>query len=102
VHPTNRPLAAIEPDIGLGDDGLETVRSELVLAERAGEESAGVLPPLEIDDESPFELGFRKDHGAPESDWWKRISDGLSKPPAIQLVPNKRSPQKCCRNDEVH
>jgi hypothetical protein len=49
----------------LRDDALEAVRLELVLAERAGEEPARVLAPLEIDDERAFQLGLGEDHDVP-------------------------------------
>jgi hypothetical protein len=49
-------------DIGLSDEGFETVSLKLLLAKRAGKEAARVLPTLKIYDECPFELGLRKDH----------------------------------------
>ena len=51
--------------VPLRDDALEAVRLELVLAERASEEPAHVLAPLEIDDERAFQLVLGEDHDVP-------------------------------------
>ncbi len=62
VHPAQRALAPVEREVRLGDDGLQPVLVELVLAERAGEEAAVVLSALEVDDERSRELGLLEDH----------------------------------------
>ncbi len=62
--PRSVPLVRVEGDVGLRDHRLQAVRRELVLAEGAREEPAGVLPALEVDDERSGELGLREDHPA--------------------------------------
>ena len=64
VHPAHRARARVERDVRLGDDGVEPVVGELVLAERAGEESAVVLSRLDVDDERALQLGLGEDHPA--------------------------------------
>ena len=65
VHAAHRALAHVERDVGLRDDGLEAVILELVLAERAREEAAVVLAPLEVDGKGPKQRRFREQHRSP-------------------------------------
>ena len=60
--PRTVPFLQIEGEVRLGDDRLESVRLEFVLAKGAREEAPGVFPALEVDDECAPQLGFGKDH----------------------------------------
>ena len=51
VHAAQRARDVVEGDVRLRDHGLQAVVGELVLAERAREEAARVLAPLEVDHE---------------------------------------------------
>src|SRR3989449_5765364 len=62
VHPAHRALLLIESDIGLGDEGLEPVLSELPLAEHACEEAPVVLAAIHVEDEGALELRLDEDH----------------------------------------
>src|SRR5258706_3078503 len=62
VHPSNRAPATVEADVGLCNHGLQPVRGEFVLAERAREESALVLAALQIEGERTPKLGFNENH----------------------------------------
>jgi hypothetical protein len=48
--------------VRLGDQRLEAVVGELVLAEGAGEEATLVLASLHVEDEGTLELGLGEDH----------------------------------------
>ena len=63
--PRRVPRLHVEGDVGLGDDGVEAVILELVLAERTREEAAVVLNSLEVDDKGPKQCRFRKQHRSP-------------------------------------
>ena len=63
VHAPQRSLGLVESNVGLRDDRLQSVIGELLLAERAREETAIVLAALDVDDEGALELGFGEDHG---------------------------------------
>ena len=56
VHPAQRALGGVVGQVGLGDHRLQPVLLELVLAERPGEEAAGVATRLDVDDERAGEL----------------------------------------------
>jgi hypothetical protein len=60
VHSSHCPAGPVEPDVRLGDHGLEPVPLELMLAKGAGEEAAVVLPRLDVHDERTAELRLRE------------------------------------------
>ena len=62
MHPPKRAFLQVRSDIGLGDDGLQPVLTELILAEGACEEASLVVPAFEVDDEGAFELGLGEYH----------------------------------------
>src|SRR2546426_9742916 len=62
VHPAHRALLLIESNIGLGDERLEPVLSELSLAEDPGEEAPVVLAAIHVADEGALELRLDADH----------------------------------------
>jgi hypothetical protein len=62
VHAANRTLLAIVRDIGLGDERLQPVCLEFMLAESAGKEAPRIFPSLQVNDKSALELGFRENH----------------------------------------
>ena len=61
MHASDRAFAAIVGDVTLGDDRLQAVGLEFVLAECPGEIAARVLLAVEIDDKRTLELGLRED-----------------------------------------
>jgi hypothetical protein len=50
------------PDVALHDAMTQTVRGQLFLAPRAGEEPALIAPWLDVDEESAGDRGFTKSH----------------------------------------
>jgi hypothetical protein len=62
VHAADRALLYVVGGISLGDERLQPVRFELLLAERASKEAARILLAIEIDNDGALELGFREDH----------------------------------------
>ena len=60
--PRSVPFGLVEGDVGLGDQRLQAVLGELVLAEGAREEAAVVLPALDVDDEGALQLRLGEDH----------------------------------------
>src|SRR3989449_9874674 len=62
VHPAHRALLLIESNIGLGDERLEPVLSELSLAEDPGKEAPVVLAAIHVEDEGALELRLDEDH----------------------------------------
>src|SRR5258708_14264326 len=62
MHTPQRPLPAVERDVGLGDEGFQALVGEFTLAEGAGEEPTAVLAPLDVDDERAPELRFYENH----------------------------------------
>ena len=63
--PRTVPCHVIEGDVGLGDDRLQAMVGQLVLAESSGEIAARVLPALQVDEKGARELGFGEDHVPP-------------------------------------
>ena len=57
--PRSVPLSLLNATLACAIDGLQAVLGELVLAERAREEAAIVLPPLEVDDERALRASSR-------------------------------------------
>jgi hypothetical protein len=81
VHAAERPFSAIEPDVGLCDDGFQAVLGKLLLAKRAREESPVVVSPLEVDDEGAFELCLCENHDS-QGQQTSRHSVALGRPPS--------------------
>lgn len=61
VHAAHGALVDAERHVALGNGGLEAMGAKLVLAEGPREEAAGILEPLEVEDERAFELGLGED-----------------------------------------
>jgi hypothetical protein len=62
VHSAHRSFRGVESKVGLRDYGLEAVRFEFVLTERAGEESALVHSRFQIYDISAAQFRLCKNH----------------------------------------
>lgn len=68
VEAAERASARIERDASLDDARIAAVRFELPPTPGSGEEAAGVLSPLDVDDESPGERRLVKDHPHPRAE----------------------------------
>ena len=62
MHAADGALSDVVGDISLGDERLQPVRFEFLLAERASKKAARILLAIEIDDKGAFQLGFRENH----------------------------------------
>ena len=62
--PRTVPFLRLNPMLTCAMTGFRPWACEFVLTERAAEESAFVLSPLDIDDERALQFGFGKNHGS--------------------------------------
>src|SRR5262249_54410042 len=62
VHAAERAALAVVGKVRLGDQRLQALRLELVLAEGAGKEAPRILATLELDHERALELRLLEDH----------------------------------------
>ena len=62
MHSADSPFPEVKGNIGLSNDWLKAMCLELFLAKGAGEESARILPALEVQNVCTFELSLTKNH----------------------------------------
>ena len=98
MHAAQRARRRVEGDVRLGDHGLEPVIGELVLAERAREVAARVLPALQVDHEGARQRRLCEDHVSP------LLRSGLCRdgrePPQLRVQP--AVVEQCLQTRQAH